>query len=360
VEGDYDYANARIRAMKSRLLDARAYDDLLAAMSIDQIIELLAATAYKAEIEATLVKYGGMKCVAEALRVNVAHTVGKIKTFFGARPRRLVAILLARWDIFNLMTILRGQARGVAADEILDTVVPAGEFTEVELREMAQQASIRATADLMRTWHLPYARALAGALQARGDGDLSDVETRLNQLRYAEALAGLGDDDNDVLVKEMLQAEIDVANLTTLLRLCRLPDRATRLQTRYGTPDVMPLLIAGGALHRRTLEELNAANDVESIVRGLSGTPYAAILSSRLEMYRQSGDLAMLQRGLEEHLVRKGVGMFHRDPLSIAIPIGYIWAKTNEVANVRLIAQGKVLGLDRDAIRKELIWWVKE
>ncbi len=354
MEGDYHYGNARIRAMKSRLLDTRAYKDLLAAAGIDEVTELLAGTAYKAEIEATLVKYGGIRCVAEAVRINVARTAGKIKTFFGGRPRELVGMLLARWDIFNLVTILRGQARGVPADEILDTLIPAGEFTEIDLREMAQQPSMHAIADLMVAWRLPYGASLRDAL--RGGGELSGVEMRLNQLCYQVSLANLASASSDLLVTEMLEAEIDAVNLLTLLRLCRLRERGAPSQGRYARPDAMPLLIDGGTLSGRRLEELGAATDIESIVRGLSGTPYAKILSSRLESYRQSGDLTALQRGLEEFLVRKGIGMFHRDPLTIAIPIGYIWAKTNEVANVRLIAQGKKLGLDQEAVRKELIW----
>jgi V/A-type H+-transporting ATPase subunit C len=355
VEGDYGYANARIRALKSYLLDEHTYDALLAAISIDACIEVLAGTTYKAEIEAALIKYGGMKCIAEALRGNITNTVGRLRTFFRGRPRELVAILLARWDIFNLLTILRGQVRGVSADEILETLVPAGELTEVELREIAQQPNIRATADLMLTWHLPYARPLARALEARRDTDLLYLETRLNQLRYREALESLGDEENDGLVKEMLQAEIDVVNVTTLLRLGRLRDRATQLRTRYGRSDALPLLIPGGGLDDRTLAALSQAADVESIVRALSGSPYARVLADRMPMYQQSDDLAALGDGLDAWLVHKGVRTFYRDPLSIAVAIGYIWAKTNEVRNLRLIATGKALGFDHDVIQGELI-----
>lgn len=355
MEGDYGYANARIRAMKSWLLDARIYDALLAARGIDEVIEVLVGTVYRTEIEAALVKYGGMKCVAEALRSNVTHAIGKLKNFFAGRSRELALLLLARWDIFNLMTILRGQARGVAPDEILDALMPIGELTAAELRELAQQPSMRATVDVMLTWHLPYAKPLARALGSSDGADLWSVETRLHQWRYGEALAGLGEEENEALVKEMLQAEIDVVNVLTLLRLSRLDDRAARLQRRYGTPAVLPLLIAGGRLSEQRLQELSAALDVESLVRGLQGTPYAAVLANRMQRYRQSGDVAVLQGGLEEFLVRTGVRMMYRNPLSIAIAIGYIWAKTNEVTNVRVIAQGKALGLERDAIQQDMI-----
>ena len=359
MQGDYGYGNARVRAMKSRLLDARAYGDLLAATSIDMVIEMLVRTAYRETIEATLVKYGGVKCVAEALRLDLARTVGRIKLFFEGRPRALVALLLSRWDMRNLMAVLRGQARGVPAEEILDALVPAGELTEVELREMALQPSIRATADLMFTWHIPYASALGEALRT-ASGDLADIETRLNRLRYREALARLGHEMNEMLVREMLEAEIDVANLTTLIRLLSLGDRRAKLRARYGSADPMTLLIEDGGLSPRVLSALSAAEDAESMARVLSGTPYGTVLMNRWETYRQSADAAVLERGLEEFVVLKGIRMFHRDPLSIAIPTGYIWAKANEVVNVRLIAQGKALGWDRDSIHKELIWWVRE
>lgn len=352
MQDGYPYGNARIRAMKSRLLGRRAYDDLLAATGIDPVIELLAGSDYKAEIEATLVKYGGMRCVAEALRLNVGRRIGKIKEFFAGRPRQLLGMLLARWDLFNLMTILRGQARNVPADEILETVVPAGELSEVDLKEMAQQPGLRATADLMLAWRLPYAQALATALRA--GGELSEIETRLSQGRYQESLRALGADPNDLLVREMLEAEIDKVNLMILLRLGRERGRMEKAERRGGPLDATALLVQGGTLPRRLLKELGAAADVESVVRGLSGTPYGTILSSRLDDYRQRGDLASLERGLEEFLARKGTGMFHRDPLSIAVPIGYLWAKTGEVVNVRLIAQGKALGWERNAIQKNL------
>ena len=360
MESDYAYGNARLRAMKSRLLNARAYDALITATNLEEVIRLLAQGPYKIEIETALVRHSGMRCVSEALRLSVTRTIGKIKTFFRGRPRELVRVLLGRWDVFNLMTILRGQARGVPADEILDTLVPAGELAVVDLRELSQQPGIHATAGLMAAWHLPYAAPLAAAVRTPSNGDLSGIETRLAQSRYREALTELGDDENDLLVREILQIEIDATNLLTLFRLCRAGDLAKQLQAKYGTTSAAPLLIEGGRLDRRMLEELSVLGDVGSIVRRLEGTPYEAILSTRMDKYRQTGNPAVLQRALEEFLVRKGVQMFHRDPLTIAIPIGYITAKSNEVVNVRLISQAKMLDLDWEAIREELIWLTED
>jgi V/A-type H+-transporting ATPase subunit C len=165
---------------------------------------------------------------------------------------------------------------------------------------------------------------------------------------FREALANLGADANELCVREMLEAEIDVENLSLLFRLSGIGGRHAAL------------LVDGGSLPSRLLAEVAAARDVEAMVRLLQETPYGNLLQGLLEKYRQSGNASVLERALEEHLVLKGIRMFHRDPLSIAIPIGYVWAKSNEVANLRLIAQGRALGWPPEAIREEMIWWVRE
>jgi vacuolar-type H+-ATPase subunit C/Vma6 len=47
--------------------------------------------------------------------------------------------------------------------------------------------------------------------------------------------------------------------------------------------------------------------------------------------------------------------MFTYDPLSIAIPIGYLGCKEVEVANLRLIGQAVALDMNRKQARRDLI-----
>ncbi|MFQ6058308.1 MAG: V-type ATPase subunit [Anaerolineae bacterium] len=362
---DYGYANARLRAMKSRLLDARTYEELLGKDEVSEIISSLTQTIYKPEIEAALVKYGGARCVTEALRLNFSRTMRKILSFFQGEPCRLLRILLGRWDVINIKTILRGQSRGVSPDEIMEALVLAGELDEVALGRMARQPDIKASIDLMATWGIVYARPLAIAMGVYAESeDLADLELALDKFYYDHAARQLkdralqlrGGSYNIVLAREMLDAEIDVTNIMTILRLSRLRDRDEKLQAKYGTSDYETLLItSGGGLDSYQLSNLWAMTAVEDVVQGLARTPYGPFLEKGLAEYLQTGDMSSLQRGLERFVVRKGIGMFRRDPLSIAIAIGYIWAKYNEVVNLRIIAQGKAVGLDKAAIKRELI-----
>ena len=359
MSGDYGYANARIRALKSCLLNRQDYEALIAAANGGALIQLLARSAYKPDVEAALVRYSGIRCVADALRRNVTRTVGSLRRFFDGRARELIEMLTARWDLFNLIAILRGQARGVAAEEILSALVPAGALTETELRELVKQSTIQATSELMLTWRLPFAGALAEALRLSG-GELASVESRLYQIHFRDASSGLGSETNDALVREMLETEIDVTNLVLLLRLAPLRRRTSATAVTSSVIDTRALLIPGGSLPLYLLAELADAADVEALIGRLADVSYGPTLRQRLDQYRQSGDVTVLERALEKLLALKGIRMFHHDPLTIGIAIGYLWAKTTETANIRIINQGKELGWPAETIRGEIFCWGQE
>jgi V/A-type H+-transporting ATPase subunit C len=117
------------------------------------------------------------------------------------------------------------------------------------------------------------------------------------------------------------------------------------------------MLIPDGRLPLYVLVDLAAASDVEAMIGRLAEAPYGYALRQRLEQYRQDRDATVLERALEKMLTLKGIRMFHRDPLTIGMAIGYLWMKTTEAANLRFIAQGKELGWQTDAMRAELFWW---
>ncbi|MFU8891731.1 MAG: V-type ATPase subunit, partial [Anaerosomatales bacterium] len=43
------------------------------------------------------------------------------------------------------------------------------------------------------------------------------------------------------------------------------------------------------------------------------------------------------------------------DPLGIGVAVSYLWAKQNEITNLRIIVKGKAVGMPEDRVREELI-----
>lgn len=357
----YDYGNTRLRAKRSRLLTEADYQNLLAKNNIEEFITALTETPYQEDVETALARFHGTRCIFEAVRTNLIRTLLQICSFFEAEPRTLVELLLRQWDRHNLLTILRGQSQEVPPETVVSALIPVGKLDEVSLRELARQPGLRAVIDLMTTWQLPYARALRQVQPRTGTlPDLDQLELALNRRHYASLFQELGyGNGNKAILREHLRVEIDLANLVISLRLAHRPDLVPVVEQRYNAADVRPLLIEpdGHLAAGRLAELVVQAGGLEGIVRGLSETRYGPALAAGWRRYQAGGvGLTVFERELERWQGQQFRAMFSRNPLSIAIPIGYVGCKRLEVANLRLIAQAVALGLKRDDMRAELIF----
>lgn len=356
----YGYGNARLRAMRSRLLEEGDYSALLAKTNIEELISALTETPYQEDIEAALVRREGIGCIFEAVRTNLTRTLRQIRSFFDGNPLELVDLLLRRWDRHNLLTILRAQSQEISPEAVLATIIPAGQIDEVSLREVARQPGLRAALDLMFTWRLPYARVLRQAQAKVGSiSDLDQLELALNRFHYASLWEVLEPGNRDqAIVLHYLQTEVDLINISAALRLARIAGIVDLARQRYNAAGVQPLFIESrGHLPVERLANLVTENKgIEGVVLGLSDTRYARPLAAGWQRYKsgQEGP-SVLERELERWQAAQTAAMFTRNPLSIAIPIGYIGCKEIEITNLRLIAQAITFDMDRTQVRRDLI-----
>jgi len=189
--------------------------------------------------------------------------------------------------------------------------------------------------------------------------DLDQLELTLTQFHYAALWQALKPGNgNQAILLEHLQTEVDLINISTTLRLARMPGVTTLVSQRYNAGDIRPLLIESKRyLAVEQLANLVAeGNGVEGVVLGLSHTRYGRALQTGWQRYQaDEANLSVIERELERWHAGQTAAMFGRNPLSIAIPIGYIGCKELEVANLRLIAQAVELDMPREQVRRNLI-----
>src|SRR4030067_285780 len=137
---DFYYINARVRAMRSRLLDPGRMEELLGALTFDALLAGLNNTPYGRDLQEALARYRGIQAVDEALARNFSATTQKIRSFGDGKPRALIEALLLRWDLANVRAVLRGKHTGRAEEDIMESVLPAGLLNRVALREPSRQA----------------------------------------------------------------------------------------------------------------------------------------------------------------------------------------------------------------------------
>ena len=221
---DWGYINARMRGMKSRLLDHRTLDNLILQPDLDSLIGELEKTPYRDDIIEARGRYTGISCIEYALRKNFVRTFRKILAFAGKEEaEQFIRIFLHRWDVQNIKTILRGKNIHVTNEEILDCLVPVGELDEVTLTELVRQQDPKAVIDLLGTWRIPWAKPLTTAFpEFARSGDLGILECALDRYYYGEALRAVkAPDANHTMIRNILSIEIDVVNIKTVLRMIR-------------------------------------------------------------------------------------------------------------------------------------------
>ena len=161
---DWGYINARMRGMKSRLLDHHTLDTLILQPDLDSLVSEIEKTAYREDLVEARGRYSGMPAIEHALRNNFVRTFRKVLGFSKEKEaEKYISIFLHRWDVQNIKTVLRGKNIHVTSEEILDCLVPAGELDEATLTELVRQPDMKAVIDLLATWRIPYATPLTTA-----------------------------------------------------------------------------------------------------------------------------------------------------------------------------------------------------
>jgi len=351
----YDYGNARLRAMKSRLLSRHEMDVLVETGSLQGLIVALTKTAYYKPVEAALARTSGMDCIVEALRYDLINTLGKVKNFFKGQAGEMVTIVLRSFDIHNLKAILRGLSKQAVTSEIWSTLTPIGELKCNVLVELASSPSPRAAIDLLASQGFLFAQPLL-KLRAEHPGvGIPDMELALDRWFYQEAYRYLQSNPragNRLL--SSIQLEADLINLLTVLRFAHAPGERKYLYAWLGTEELNHLFVGPGKLQFTLLAHAGSQGTVNAAVETLVKTPYGPPLKDGLKSYAQSALLSDFEKQLKLFRLGWMLKQITKDPLGIGVLLGYLALKVNEISNIRWISQGVNLGLKAEAIRKEL------
>ncbi|MGZ4864282.1 MAG: V-type ATPase subunit [Halobacteriota archaeon] len=347
---DYEFVNTRIRGMKSRLLERKEFDALAAKLDIQGVIDELASTPYREDVEDASVLYAGLTCVEEALRRNLGKDLRLLRTFLkGEEEEPFINVFLNQWDVQNIKTILRGKNIQEVSKEIIASLAPAGTLDDATLFELVKQPDVKAVIDLLATWGIDYARPLTQHFKEYSETrDLVVLEYALDKFYFYNALhAVTGDSYDETLVRGMIKLEIDVTNIKSILRMIR--DKVELEDPTY-------YFIRGGKeLDVDKLLAISKARTIEGVVQQLARTSYG-FLAEISNDYIKTNRISALEKALDTFILKKALSKFSADPLSIALVIGYLWAKLNEVTNIRIIAACKAEYTPEKELMEELVF----
>ncbi|AIG98038.1 ATP synthase A1 subunit C [Archaeoglobus fulgidus] len=326
------YIVARTKVMKSRLLKPEDFRKLL-NMEFDEIVRYIGETEYKKEIDELGYKFTGPRLLDHALYANLARTYRKlIEVSFGA-SKFLIMKYLEKWDVWNIINIIRGKMANVQPEVVDDILVPAGE------RDMDfwKTLLVKDIEEIVKSFEgTPYYEPLSKI----GSEDMSKIEDGLYKVYYRELLKLNPSDFAMKLFLDFIKMEIDIRNVKTLLRL----------KAEDATPDeIMECTIPGG--YELTEEELRklAAMPIDEMIKALEGYWFWN------DVQIEGKEVAAVEIEFDKVWIKTISKRASNYPLSILPVLQYIVLKKVEVDNLRVLGWGKYYGLPSEEIERQMV-----
>jgi V/A-type H+-transporting ATPase subunit C len=344
--GNFAYACARVKAKKSFLLSHDTYSRML-VMDVYEIGRFLGETQYREEMARYASKLSGANLVEVAVTRNLAETYSNVLSFTTGHLREMVGDYLMRWDMFNVKTILRGKTTGVKDEHILDTLVPAGAFSESYLRSLVALGSVQETMDALLLE--PSLRITPDLVREVVDSKrIAGFEDHLDKALYYDLLRVVkGMNRADQLLREFVRREIDVTNLKVLLKM-----KAERIPEDR----IAKFLIPGGREY--SMDKLRAmaqAEGLPAIIEEMERSSMYEDIKPALDRFKNDQKLSEITIALDKALTYTSEKFAHLYPLSVLPIVNYMIRKKVEVDNIRIIARGKQSNLSTEVIEGLLV-----
>ena len=361
------YACTRFRVRRTKLLSREAYLRIM-RMSIPEVVTHLGRQEDYQEIMDLAGDFSGAQLIEEAVNRSLARSFRSAMAIAPGDLHTLTREYLARWDIANVMAILRGTVHDVPRRQIRDLLIPAGELDSALLDRLLDLTGCGDVLESLQDWRL-YP-ALAEYYRICGEkGVFARIEDELYQQYYAGllGLAASGCSGCQELIA-YLRFEIDITNMKNLLRL-HCAKEACDITVVDRT------MIPGGNIPLALFRRLYGIGTEEEFISVFLQMAIAPVLARAVRELRQdpnfsSTDAAeLVWRRWHQHLrpvhelemaitrvrLQQMDSLSRRHPFSVLPVLAYLERKRYEVANLRAIARGKAFGLPADRIWQYIV-----
>ncbi len=345
VSAPYIYVCTRMRVRKASLIPREEYQRML-NMSLPEITRIIEETAYKQEIDELGTIFKGIDLIEVALSWNLAKEYQKIQEITPGTLKQFTRAYLRRWDIQNVLTILRGKFQGEKAGKIKEILIPAGSLDRVMLDRMLAEDSTDRIIDSLKG-HRMYPVVAREYPVAKESGSFSHMENELYKQFYGEIIADAesGIKGGDLFL-DYIRLDINIKNVKTLFRL----------RVDGSDTDAREMYIPGGDLSAADFAALNAIREqgefVDMLKARIRSKPILLLLDE------MKGD-ASVHRDMEVRLTRVQLEQMERlskrHPFSIHPILVYLEKKKYEVFNLRALARGKESKLPSETIGEYLV-----
>lgn len=325
------YIVTRVKVMKRRLLPSEEFRKLV-NMDFNEIMRYLEETDYKKEIDEMSYKYSGPRLMDYALSTNLFRTYNRIAEVSFGSANDLIVEYLKRWDIWNIINIIRGKTANVSSELIEENLIPVGEYN----MDFYKSLLSKETEEIVKTFDgTPYYDILSKV----GTTDMSEIEDELFRNYYSRMLSIRPEDPALKLFMDFIRMEIDIKNIKTIFRL---------KMEGVPTEEITDKIISGGYQINDEEARKLAAMAIDELKKSLDGYWFW----KDIEL---NGDFSRIENKLDSLLVYGVAKKANGHPLSVLPVLHYMNAKKIEADNLRIIGWGKWENVPNEDIEEQLV-----
>ncbi len=341
----YAFVNARIGGMKSYLLDSGVMRGIIDTPNFDHALSMVKEYYGK---ELSDVSGPDIFSIEKGLHSTLFRDYDKIiKSIENDDVQRFFLSHLKRFEISSLkMVITVKLARSKKIEHPLIVYKTMPEETIEKL------LTLETLGDIVEALKLTeYYELLKRLLEEHKENSLPlHYLTALDKYYYDQVFAALSklDKEDNKIAMGFLGPEIDLANLSTILRLGKEKEgeeyiRGKLLNQRYNLRDphisTLIKIIGLGELPSQEAKILE-----EGPRRPGAKLPYADKIGEALRNGR-AVNLQELELHFKKKVLSTARSAFKGDRFNVGIPLAYLYLKENEIKNLVAILKGKEAGI---------------
>jgi len=330
--GSYDYVNAKVGALRSKMLTLSEYRSLIEVASTEDMLSLLKSTTYGRRI--ARLKEPDIEEVERALKEYQKEEHQRITHGITGASKGLLERYFSKFEADTLKEALTLKEQG-ESKESFENLHPTGKITSDLLGRIAEAKDLREAVEVLKDteFYKPLNQAW-GRYQEEGLilHLLMALDRHVYQRLWSSATTLSGMDRDRAT--DLIGAEIDVKNIVAVLRL------------RGYEGDLKELLIP--VRYRASDTILEALNRLRSLKQFSSEVPhftYWEIIERAIRnretmmnelplMEGKEESFLPIQHELEKFLVKKSSRMFYGNRLHVGIAIAHIYLKGVEIRNI--------------------------
>lgn len=369
--GDYAYTNAKIGALRSRMLTPGEFRSLIEVASIEDMLTLLKGTYVGREI--SKLQRPSIINIEGLLLSALAQEYERVVKGLRREPKAVMDRLYKKFGAEMVKALLRLKHAGVPPDVIRASIplFTTRDLPEERIQKMVEAQDVRELVETLKG--TDYYKPLTKALPAYAEADSPAVLTgALDGFLYKNlwgAVNALSTRDRAV-ARDMIGKEIDLRNVLTAFRL-----RGTDVSAAEA--HFIPVMYR---VRKEVLTAILGLRHLGQIATELPHFGYTSLIAGLLKEYdslskelpfdarfapvsaeaaREFEEVASVlpfEIALRRHMISLYKRAFRGDRFHIGVPMAHLFLRENEIRNIITALKLKEAGVEAEKIEKMMVF----